>query len=74
LQFLLQAASPETFGYTIVHDFLAGLVFTGVTSRFTLLLDNLAVIQLVKKLPAFYGIQKSITVFARAHYWDIADE
>jgi hypothetical protein len=32
-------------------------------------LEKLIVTQLVKILPTFYEIQRSITVFTRAHYW-----
>jgi len=38
-----------------------------VLNRF--LLKKLTVIQLVKKLPAFYGTQKFITVFTISRHW-----
>jgi hypothetical protein len=36
------------------------------------LLEKLIVIQLAKKLPAFYGIQMFSTVFTRAHLWTLS--
>jgi len=35
------------------------------------LLEKLTVTQLVKKLPAFYGSRRFITVSARARHWSL---
>jgi hypothetical protein len=47
LQFPLQGASPETFGYALVLNNPMELIVT----------------QLVKKFPTFYGTRRFITVF-----------
>jgi hypothetical protein len=39
--------------------------------RSKVLLEKLAVAQLVKKSPAFYGTRTFITVFTRVHHWSV---
>jgi hypothetical protein len=36
------------------------------------LLEKLPIVQPLKKFPAFYGTQRFITVFRRAHYWSLS--
>jgi regulator of sirC expression with transglutaminase-like and TPR domain len=35
-------------------------------------LGTLTVTQLVKKFPTFYGTQRLITMFTRAHHWSLS--
>jgi len=35
-------------------------------------LEKLIVTQLVMKFPVFYGTQKFITMFTRAHHWSLS--
>jgi hypothetical protein len=41
----------------------------GIT--WTVLLEKLQVIQLVKKFPALYGTQSFATIFTKANYWSL---
>jgi hypothetical protein len=40
--------------------------------RSWILLEKLSVVQLLKNFPAFYGIQRFITVFIRALHWSLS--
>jgi hypothetical protein len=63
LQFLLQAASPETSGYTLVPcDHSMYNNYTCVTLQGRVLLETLTVTQLAKKIPACYVTPKFIAV------------
>jgi len=42
-----------------------------LTPRSKVLLENLTVIQLVKKFPAFCGTHRFITMFTKAHHWTL---
>jgi len=42
------------------------------TPRSIVVFDKLIVAQLIKKIPAFYGTRRFITVFTSAHHWPLS--
>jgi len=59
---VLSEAQGQIYLYFTVED---------MGSWGTVLLEELAVTQLVKKFPAFYGTSRFITVFTTAHHWSL---
>jgi len=61
----------QTVGFCENCNEHSGYITSKLTSCNRALLEKLTVTQLAKKVPAFYGNRRLITVFTRARHWTL---
>jgi hypothetical protein len=71
----LLAKHPQLPQYCLVVNIMlktVSIIMNKLTSWSRGLLEKPPAVQLVKKFPAFYGTQRFITIFTRAHHWSLS--